>query len=141
MFTKNRKRHGATIVEFCLIIPVLFLILFAIFDFGNLFYQQISANQAAREASRVFSVTVNSMSTSAAITKATIAAQKYGSNSISFTYDSGSAVGSSDKISKGTNVTTTVTKSITIFTPILSSFFKPNPYPCKAKSTMEVEGS
>jgi Flp pilus assembly protein TadG len=50
---RARGRHaqrGAALVEAAIIIPVLFLIVFAVIDFGNVFYQYISVREGAREA-------------------------------------------------------------------------------------------
>ena len=44
---------GAAAVEFALVMPVLFLLLFGIIDFGRAYNMQISLTQAAREGVRV----------------------------------------------------------------------------------------
>ena len=57
---RARGRHaqrGAALVEAAIIIPVLFLIVFAVIDFGNVFYQYISVRQGVREGAREAAIT------------------------------------------------------------------------------------
>jgi len=53
-----RGREGSAIIEFVLVALVFFGLIFAIFDFGRLFYIQFTLHSAVREASR-FTVTGN----------------------------------------------------------------------------------
>ena len=52
MLARRRPESGAAAVEFALVLPVLFLIIGAIIDFGFIFAQQISFNTSARDAAR-----------------------------------------------------------------------------------------
>jgi Flp pilus assembly protein TadG len=52
---KNKK--GQALVEFAIILPVLFLLLFGIFEFGRAMYIKNTLNNAARSAVRVAVVT------------------------------------------------------------------------------------
>lgn len=47
-----KRQRGAQIVEFALVLPFLLLILFLIFDFGFLVYNQAVITNASREAAR-----------------------------------------------------------------------------------------
>lgn len=49
---KERREDGQAMVEFALILPIFFLILCGIIDFGWLFYNQLSLNNACREGAR-----------------------------------------------------------------------------------------
>lgn len=49
---KCRKEDGQSMVEFALILPIFLLILCGIIDFGWLFYNQLSLNNACREGAR-----------------------------------------------------------------------------------------
>jgi len=53
-----RAREGSALIEFTLVALVFFGLMFAIFDFGRLFYIQFTLHSAVREASR-FTVTGN----------------------------------------------------------------------------------
>lgn len=48
----GRRQAGQALVEFALVLPVLLLILMAIFDFGRLFYSALAVRHAAREGAR-----------------------------------------------------------------------------------------
>ena len=54
-----KGQGGQTLIEFTLILPFLLLVLFAIFQFGFLFYSYISIQQAAREGVRIAAVGKN----------------------------------------------------------------------------------
>lgn len=49
---RDRKEDGQAMVEFALILPIFLLILCGIIDFGWLFYNQLSLNNACREGAR-----------------------------------------------------------------------------------------
>ncbi len=56
---KNRKANGErgqSLVEFCLIIPIFLLLVFAIVDFGMGLYSWITVTNAAREGARLATV-------------------------------------------------------------------------------------
>jgi Flp pilus assembly protein TadG len=48
----NDRRRGQALVEFVLVAPIFFLILFAIIDFGRYVYYVQTINNAAREGAR-----------------------------------------------------------------------------------------
>jgi hypothetical protein len=47
-----REQHGGTLVEFAIIAPLLFVILFGIIDFGVLLYNRAVITNASREGAR-----------------------------------------------------------------------------------------
>lgn len=49
---KLRKESGASIVEFALIAPIFFLLIFAIIEFGLLFWVDLTMQHAVREGAR-----------------------------------------------------------------------------------------
>ncbi|MBQ2903937.1 MAG: pilus assembly protein [Clostridia bacterium] len=50
--SKEKSEDGQAMVEFALVLPVFLLILCGIIDFGWLFYNQLSLNNACREGAR-----------------------------------------------------------------------------------------
>ena len=48
----HRARRGQSLVEFALVAPLFFLLVFAITDFGRLFFTQSTLQHALREAGR-----------------------------------------------------------------------------------------
>ncbi|WP_323097583.1 TadE/TadG family type IV pilus assembly protein [Intrasporangium sp. YIM S08009] len=48
----SRRERGAAAVEFAIVLPVLFLVIAGIVDFGRAFYAQIELSNAAREGAR-----------------------------------------------------------------------------------------
>lgn len=54
-----RSEDGASLVEFALIAPLLFLLIFGIIDFGWLFAQHQDVRHGAREAARLAAVNYN----------------------------------------------------------------------------------
>ncbi len=62
------ERSGASMVEFAIVAPLLFIILFGIADFGRLFFEYNSLTNAARDAARTAAVT-NGIVPSAEATK------------------------------------------------------------------------
>lgn len=53
---KTRNEKGAAVVEFALILPILVIIVFGIFQFGIAFNNWISLTHAAREGARLAAV-------------------------------------------------------------------------------------
>jgi Flp pilus assembly protein TadG len=58
----DKTRRGATVVEFALVAPVMFLLIFGVIEFGRLMMVQQAMTNAAREACREASLatTINS---------------------------------------------------------------------------------
>ena len=50
---RARGESGAVMVEFALVLPLLFLLIMGMIDFGNIYSNQISIRQGVREAARV----------------------------------------------------------------------------------------
>ena len=54
--TRRRSHRGAVLVEFALVAPLLFLLIFATIDFGWAFGQHLDVRHGAREGARLASV-------------------------------------------------------------------------------------
>jgi len=123
-----RNNRGQSIVEFALVLPLLLLLLLGIIDFGQVFYKVILANEAAREAART--VATSDAGGSSAKSTAIAAAQAIDS---SFT-----ANVNSTSLVTGDTLIVTVTGSVAIADPIMSTFLG-NPYSVSAKANMRME--
>ena len=60
-----RRRRGATSVEFAVVAPILFLLVLAVFQFGDLMLTQNVLTAAAREATRVAALSSTTSSATA----------------------------------------------------------------------------
>lgn len=54
--SKRRSRKGSVVVEFALVVPFLFVIIFAVIDFSRAYAQLNAMNAALREGARLASV-------------------------------------------------------------------------------------
>jgi Flp pilus assembly protein TadG len=124
-----QRSEGASAVESAIVLPVLLLLVCGIMDFGIIFFQMHNVNEAAREGARQTAVSQN-LPTAASTTIAYIKSN----------YDNhyNVTVVPSPPVS-GSDVTVTVTNSVTIITPIVSVFFPSNPYMVTGRTVMRVE--
>jgi Flp pilus assembly protein TadG len=53
---KGRSERGAAAVEFALVMPLLFLLVFGIIEFGFIFNKELSVTHSAREGVRVYAL-------------------------------------------------------------------------------------
>jgi len=70
IFDSIKNKHGATAVEFALVLPLLLLVVFGIIEFGFLLYDKAIITNASREAARracVYSESINPTSVSSII--------------------------------------------------------------------------
>lgn len=115
---KGKNEDGQAMVEFALILPIFLLILCGILDFGWLFYNQLSLNNACREGARYAVVnTADGADTQAIInhienTTTTVFAND--GVDITVTYSSPSDPTAGD-------ITVTLEADISFFTPVLST--------------------
>jgi Flp pilus assembly protein TadG len=119
-----RRTEGATAVECAIVLPFLLLLICGIIDFGNLYYQSHTVNEAAREGARVAAVGGTSQEVYTAV-------NNFG-NQLQTIMNPSTPV-------SGQLVTVTVTNSVNIITPIISSFFPSNPLTVTGKTVMRVE--
>ena len=115
---KGKNEDGQAMVEFALILPIFLLILCGILDFGWLFYNQLSLNNACREGARYAVVnTADGADTQAIInhienTTTTVFAND--GVDLTVTYSSPSDPTAGD-------ITVTLEADISFFTPVLST--------------------
>ncbi len=101
--------HGATLVEFAILAPLLFVIVFGVIEFGYTFAQLLDVRQGAREGVRLFSVNYQQTPSQTGVAQ--------GSYIVSSTCDrmsfgSGATISWSTTGNAGDGVTVTVTKPI-----------------------------
>jgi Flp pilus assembly protein TadG len=56
MHLRARSEHGAAAVEFALVMPILFLLMFGIYEFGRMYNAKVSMTGAVREGARVMAI-------------------------------------------------------------------------------------
>ncbi len=118
LFKKRRREDGQAMVEFALILPIFLLILCGIIDFGWLFYNQLSLNNACREGARYAVVnTAEDGSTQAIVNhieNTTTTVFSNGGIDVQVSYSAPSEPTSGD-------VTVSMKADISFFTPVLST--------------------
>ena len=115
---KLKREDGQSMVEFALILPIFLLILCGIIDFGWLFYNQLSLNNACREGARYAVVhTEENADTQAIINHIENLSTNVFANDgveITVTYSAPSDPTAGD-------ITVSVEADISFFTPVLST--------------------
>jgi Flp pilus assembly protein TadG len=140
--------RGQTFVEFAMVAPIFFLVIFAIFDFGRLFFVQMNLEQAVFEAGR-FASTGNHVSdpnnpgqqlsrVASIIQVANQAATGLGAN-ISNIQISSLNGGSGSAGGPGDTVTITLTANLPLMTPFVSRFFPGGVYTFTSSASFKNE--
>lgn len=118
MLKRARKEDGQAMVEFSLVLPIFLLILCGIIDFGWLFYNQLSLNNACREGARYAVVNTADNADTLAITNhiENLTTTVFANNGvdITVTYSSPADPTSGD-------ITVSLEADISFFTPVLST--------------------
>lgn len=127
---KMKKENGQAMVEFALVLPIFLLILCGIIDFGWLFFNQLSLNNACREAARVAVVTEEDDRLDTATEKVVEYMESLGYAEEEITVRVTTASG---------EVTVKAETNMTILTPVLGAFYDNQLYPMKAKVVMKAE--
>ncbi|MGE4283682.1 MAG: TadE/TadG family type IV pilus assembly protein, partial [Clostridia bacterium] len=121
---------GQSIVETAMVLPLLLLILFSIFEFGRIFNAYMIITNASREGARYAIVGASDIEIINVIDAGTVtleAAQRHVS-----------IIPSSTGRTRGVQVSVQVDYEVEIFTPLISSIIS-NPFPLSAKSVMRME--
>jgi Flp pilus assembly protein TadG len=110
---RNRQdEHGAAVVEFALVVPILLLLVLGIAEFGRAYYIQASLSQAAREGVRVMAL---QNSTAGAVAATQAAAQPLTPTNIT--------VSPSNCVASGSTPAATATVTVTYSFSFLTSLF------------------
>jgi Flp pilus assembly protein TadG len=145
--TSGRASAGQTMMEFALIAPLFFMLILAVFDFGRLFFVQMSLQQAVREAGR-FASTGNHLSdpkhpgTSLSRVNSIIAEAEQATlmgASISSAQVSSLAGGTGSAGGPGDTVTVSLTTNLKLMTPVIGRFFPNGTYTFTSTATFKNE--
>jgi len=133
--TRGKRFHsnsGQSLLEFALIAPIFFLLLCAVFDFGHLFFVQMSMQDAIRQAGR-FAVTGNHLPDPKDLSKnlsrvdsiIKIAQDAAAGTTITGVQVSSLNGGSNNAGGPGDTVTISITDDLQLMTPLVAQFFGP----------------
>jgi Flp pilus assembly protein TadG len=141
------SNKGQTMMEFALIAPLFFLLIFAVMDFGRMFFVQVNLQQAVQEAARFASTgnhlanpssPGNNLSRVASIVQMAQQSAWAGANVTSVQVSSlqggaGSAGGPGD------TVTVSLTTTLPLMTPMMATFFPNGAYTFTSSATFKNE--
>jgi Flp pilus assembly protein TadG len=133
--SRRRRFAGQTIIETALVVPLFFLLVFAVVDFGRLFYVQMSLQDAVRQAGR-FASTGNHLpdpnNPGQNLTRVqSIIQQAIAQNpGLTFTNIKISSVygGAGNAGGPGDTVTISLTTALKLLTPVIAPFFQDGTY-------------
>jgi Flp pilus assembly protein TadG len=140
--------RGQTLLEFAMIAPIFFFLIFAIFDFGRLFFVQMNFEQAVFEAGR-FASTGNHLQdpnnpgqtlsrVASIIQMAEQATTGLGAN-ISNIQVSSQNGGAGSAGGPGDTVMITLTASLPLMTPVMARFFPGGAYTFTSSASFKNE--
>jgi len=126
------KRRAHSLVEFALVLPVFFLLMFGILDFGRLFFTKVTLENAVRQAGR-FAVTGNHLtdpSTGSLMTRvdsiievARRAAAGLNITDIEISSVEGGSTGPGRAGGPGDTITIQLTTDLHLITPMIGRYF------------------
>jgi len=132
-----RGRGGQSLTEFALIVPLFFILLFGILDFGRLFTTQITLQNALREAGR-FAVTGQQGSQSSR--EASIIQKVQQVSGLPVTVNISSTQGGAGNAGgAGDTVTISLTYTLRLITPFIAKFFPAHGYTFTVSTTIKNE--
>ena len=140
-----KKEHGQAMVEFALVLPILLLLVGGIIDFGWIFFNQISVNNASREAARYVAIHYTEADINKTINKAKIEAREKVSENILSSFEVVEVEVIPDVTpydpsnpTEADYITVSLKGNVIVLTPILQSILS-DKYEISANTTMRVE--
>lgn len=129
----HRSRSGQSLVEFAMIAPLFFILLFGIIDFGRLFFTQMTLQHALREAGR-FAVTGRTLDDPAnpgqQLTRLDsiiqIARQAAAGSDVTSIEISSLQGGANNAGGSGDTITVALTTNLQLITPLIGRYFGPD---------------
>ena len=129
----SKGNRGEGLVEFALVLPLFFLLMFGILDMGHLYFVKVTLENAVRQAGR-FAVTGRSLPGMTRVDSIRAVAQGAAPGldltKIVITSSAGSSTGGVGNASSagapGDNVTISLTTHLTLFTPMMGHYYGTN---------------
>ena len=141
------SKKGQTMMEFALIAPLFFLLIFAVMDFGRMFFVQVNLQQAVQEAARFASTgnhltdpsaPANNLSRVASIVQ--MAQQSaWAGASVTNVQVSSLQGGAGSAGGPGDTVTVSLTTTLPLMTPVMANFFPNGAYTFTSSATFKNE--
>ncbi len=130
---RRHSQRGQSLLEFALITPLFFLLVCGIFDFGHLFFVQMSMQDAIRQAGR-FAVTGNHLpdpnspgnNLSRVDSIIQTAQNAAAGTTITGIQISSANGGTNNAGGPGDTITISITDDLPLITPLVANFFGPN---------------
>jgi Flp pilus assembly protein TadG len=141
------SKKGQTMMEFALIAPLFFLLIFAVMDFGRMFFVQVNVQQAVQEAAR-FASTGNHLSdpsnpgsnmTRVASIVAMAQQSAWSGANLTNVQVSSLKGGAGSAGGPGDTVTVSLTTNLPLMTPMVSKFFPGGAYTFTSSATFKNE--
>jgi Flp pilus assembly protein TadG len=126
----RKSRHGQATVEFAMVVPLFFLLIFGMIDIGRLFFVQVTLQNAMRQAGR-YAVTGNKVSGQSRVDSITQVAQQAsvgtGLSNIQITSQTAGVTSTNgDAGGPGATVTISLTTQLKLYTPLIGRYFGTN---------------
>jgi hypothetical protein len=131
----RRGEHGASLVEFAILAPLLIILIFGIIDFSWIFAQNLGVRSGAREAARIAAVNFGD---GEAIADEVCVRTDFISNVELLIQSDQTLVPPTDEYNPGDEVTTTITSHIDTLTGLFDSFF-PSPFTLSSSVSIRIE--
>lgn len=122
-----KSQKGQSLVEFALIVPLILLLLFGMFDIGRVLFSAVALEHAAREGARVASVGKTNADVIASINNATTGLD---SSRVSVSI-------STEARTSGENIEIHLSYPVSMINPLMRSF--QSSFTISSKSVMRVE--
>jgi uncharacterized protein (UPF0333 family) len=136
-----KKENGQAMVEFALVLPILLLFIAGIIDFGWIYHNQLSANNASREAARYIAIHYyfDDMDSTAATNKASNIINEY-TDIADIVVDT--IIPENDDVNGGERIRVRFAGKVIILTPITRAIIDKDgdgKFPIRAETHMRVE--
>ncbi len=147
MRVKERRRTlGQSLTEFALILPVILLVLFGVFDFGRAVYAYNAVSNAAREGGRTAIVNQTptdvraraiAQATALGINAASVSCPPAGASGVCVEFKNAGLTATCSPVALGCVAVITVKYSMTPLTPIIGSIIGSVPITSTTKQAIE----